>query len=92
MNRSSEYWADKHEVLLHKRTRELKHVTERFWNVDQEPNEEYPEWGRYYRLQDDTHTTEEHWYEEDLKECFMKIGVVVSGKPLKADELEYWYD
>jgi hypothetical protein len=93
MSDESEFWADHHEVLLHKRTREIYHVTKRFRDVDHD-TPEYPEWARHYRLEDDTHTTREHWMEEDVTDCFQKIegGMVVSGKPVQAEELRYWYD
>jgi len=87
------FWADEDDVLLHKRERELYHVTQRFVDVDC-TQLDYPERGdgKYYRLQDDTHTTEMYWCEVDVKDCFQKIGVNVSGKPIQSDELEYWYE
>lgn len=91
MPNPDEFWAEKGEVLLHKRTRELYHVTRRMWDVDHD-TPDYPEWGRYYRLEDDTHTTEQHWSEEDLVDCFLKVGEAVSGKPRQAEELRYWYE
>jgi hypothetical protein len=88
---SDEFWAEDGEVLLHKRTREIWHVCMRLRDVDHDVPE-YPEWARYYRLQDDTHTAEQYWAEEDLEDCFMKIGEVIDGKPRAAEELRYWYD
>lgn len=88
-----DFWADVDEVLLHKREREIYHVTHRFVDVDY-GNLNSPErgFGKHYRLQDDTHTTEQYWCEVDVKDCFQKIGVKVTGKPIQSDELEYWYE
>jgi len=86
-----DFWAEGGEVLLHKRTRELWHVTLRLRDVDHDAPE-WPQWARYYRLEDDSHTTQAHWSEEDLSECFQKIGVVVDKKPIQADELRAWYE
>lgn len=91
MSDPENFWAEHGEVLLHKREREIYHVTDRYWDVDHE-NAEHPAWGRRYRLQDETHTTEQYWCEEDLVDCFLKIGEVVNGKPVQAEELRYWYE
>ena len=91
MTDKSEFWAEEGEVLLHKRTRELYHVTLRLWDVDHE-NSDYPEWARHYCLYDDRHTSKQYWPEEDLVDCFMKIGQIVSGKPIQSEELINWYN
>lgn len=91
MSDPAEFWADEGEVLLKKRDRELYHVAQRFWDVDHD-SPDYPGMGRYYRLWDDTHTTDQYWIEEDVVDCFEKIGVVVNGKPRQAEDLRYWYE
>jgi len=91
MTEPNDFWADENEVLLHKRTREIWHVMKRLNDVDNDSSK-YPEAHRHYELQDETHTTNQHWCEEDLEDCFAKIGVTVIGKPVQADEMEYWYD
>lgn len=83
-----DFWAEMGEVLLHKRDRELWHVTGRYEDVDAD----VPEFSGLYRLECDTHTTRMHYNAEDIEVDFMKIGEVVNGKPLQADELEYWYE
>jgi len=91
MSDKSDFWAKNGAVLLHKRSRELYHVCRRMIDVDGD-SDDYPEMYRYYRLQDDTHTVEQYWPEEDLVDCFQKTGEVVKGKPVNAQEMEYWYE
>jgi hypothetical protein len=79
------------EVLIKKRERELWHVCLRLQDVDHDPDNP-GEWGRHYRLQDETHTREAYWPEEDLVDCFMSTGEAVSGKPVNAEELRYWFN
>lgn len=72
-----EWWARAGEVLRHERTGELHHVTSRYENADDER--------RLYEVWDDTHTTRERMYAEDVRSEFEKTDVVVfqGVKPLQ---------
>jgi len=88
---SDEFWADNGEVLLHKNSREIYHVTKRLLDVDGD-DDTPARWDRHYELQDSTHTANQHWPEEDLVDCFLKIGKTVTGKPVNSEDLRYWFD
>jgi hypothetical protein len=67
---SDEGWFAAHgEVLKRERDGTIWHVTERYESVDDET--------RKYRLEDHTHTLQEHWYGEDLRDCFERIDVIM---------------
>jgi len=83
-----DFWAEQGEVLLHKRDRDLWHVTDRYINVDEETDE----WAGYYRLQDKSHTTHQHYSAEDIDSDFIKTGHVVDGKPVNAEEMSWWFE
>jgi hypothetical protein len=73
-------WAEQHEILLKKRNRELYHVTNVFVDADDKRI--------HYRLEDDTHTTEHYWVQEDLQACFLKTGESCVGKPIQSDDMD----
>ena len=71
----SDFWLQGGEVIQRKNNGDLWHVCERLHNVDTGKNR--------YRVWDDTHTRDDYWMEEDIREVFVKTDVVVmhSRKP-----------
>lgn len=64
-----EWWAENGEVLRRKKDGELYHVLGRLLDVDTGQQK--------YEIDDDTHTTKEYWYAEDVRDSFKKTGTVV---------------
>jgi hypothetical protein len=72
-----DWYAQEGEVLRRKRDGELFHVTSRLEDIDNGD--------RRYEMWDDTHTTKDVWYVEDVRNGFEKTDVVVlhGHKPLQ---------
>jgi len=70
------------EVILHKCDRELYHVMNRVVDID--------DGAEFVRLYDDTHTADSWWYLEDIHDCFVSTGEVVTGKPVQ--NMTEWYE